>query len=73
MIQKQLLYKAMSRFPSFKLCYEKVAHNKVSSDIYLTIPFGKKFFAWFTYIEKQCICIFLQILKYVIRFIIRCM
>mgnify|MGYP001227187263 FL=1 len=61
MIQKQLLYKAMARFPSFKLCYEKVAHNKVSSDIYLTIPFGKKFFAWFTYIEKQCICIFLQI------------
>ena len=61
MIQKQMLHKAMSRFPSFKLCYEKVAHNKVSSDIYLTIPFGKKFFAWFTYVEKQCICIFLQI------------
>ncbi len=61
MIPKQILHKTMSRFPSFKLCYEKMSHNKVYSEFYLTIPFGKKFFAWFTYIDKQCVCIFLQI------------
>ena len=32
-------------FPNFELSYEKKLHKKVQSDIYLTIPKGKKYFA----------------------------
>ena len=52
----------MNRFPSsLKLSYEKRIHNKVSSDICLAIPMGKKVFAWFTYIHKHAVCIILEI------------
>lgn len=61
MLNSETINKSLKRFPSFKLCYEKIAHNKVSTDLYLTIPFGKKYFAWFTYIDKQNVCIFLEI------------
>ena len=61
MLDSETTHKTLKRFPSFKLCYEKIAHNKVSTDLYLTIPFGKKYFAWFTYIDKKNVCIFLEI------------
>ena len=31
------------RFPDFELSYEKLVHKKVSSDIYVVIPKGKKY------------------------------
>ena len=38
----------LSKFPQVELCYEKKLHNKVRNiDYYITIPFGKKYFAWF--------------------------
>tara|TARA_B100001059_G_scaffold142136_1_gene142075 strand:- start:4541 stop:5539 length:999 start_codon:yes stop_codon:yes gene_type:complete len=61
MITHEITNRLLKRFPSFKLCYEKMSHNKVSSDLYMTIPFGKKYFAWFTYIDKQNVCVFLEI------------
>ena len=37
-------------FPNIELSYEKNIHKKVpSSNIYLTIPKGRKYFAWFKY------------------------
>ena len=41
------LRQILEDFPSFELSYEKKLHKKVQCDIYLTIPKGKKFFAWF--------------------------
>ena len=38
----------LSKFPQVELCYEKKLHNKVRNiEYYLTIPYGKKYFAWF--------------------------
>ena len=38
----------MKDFPNVELSYEKNIHKTVpSSNIYLTIPKGKKYFAWF--------------------------
>ena len=48
--------KLLSRFPLFELCYENVKHSKVPSlhkNLYIAIPFGKKFFVWFTFYENK--------------------
>ena len=50
-----------NRFPSLKLFYEKNTHKKVVSDYYLAVPYGKKYFAWFTHHENQNVCIFIEI------------
>ena len=35
-------------FPKLKLCYEKRFHSKVyNTEYYITVPYGKKYFAWF--------------------------
>ena len=61
----RLTYNQLSQilkdFPSFELSYEKKLHKKVQSDIYLTIPKGKKYFAWFKMYKNQPICFFLEI------------
>lgn len=49
------------RFPKFKLFYEKNTHKKVNTDYYMAIPYGKKYFAWFTYHDNQNVCIFIEI------------
>ncbi len=61
MIPTQHLEKLLCRFPKFKLSYEKIVHKKVYADICLSIPFGKKFFAWFTYYQSKNVCILLEI------------
>ena len=48
-------------FPNLELSYEKKLHKKVQSDIYLTIPKGKKYFAWFKLHKNIPICFFLEI------------
>ena len=51
------------RFPNIQLSYEKIIHNKVDSDFYVAIPYGKKYFAWFTYYEEKSTCVLLEIYK----------
>ena len=58
--------KLLSRFPLFELCYENVKHSKIPklyNNLYIAIPFGKKFFVWFTYYEDKNICLLLEIDK----------
>tara|TARA_B100000963_G_scaffold278699_1_gene247125 strand:+ start:20695 stop:21639 length:945 start_codon:yes stop_codon:yes gene_type:complete len=55
------LSQILNDFPSFELSYEKKLHKKVQSDVYLTIPKGKKYFAWFKLYKNNPICFFLEI------------
>jgi len=49
-------------FPStIKFSYERSTHKKVLSDLYVIIPKGKKYFAWFTHRNRQNVCIFMEI------------
>jgi len=55
----------MKSFPNIELSYEKNVHKTVpSSNIYLTIPKGKKYFAWFRNWRKHSVCFFLELDKY---------
>ena len=49
----------LSKFPSFKLCYEKVAHNKVDG-VCVSIPKGPKCFVWFSLHNSQPNCILIE-------------
>lgn len=51
----------ISFFPKLELSYIKNIHKKVPSDIYLVIPKGRKYFAWFKCWNNQNICFFLQL------------
>tara|TARA_Y100000816_G_scaffold292232_1_gene286513 strand:- start:1855 stop:2820 length:966 start_codon:yes stop_codon:yes gene_type:complete len=56
----------MKSFPNIELSYEKTIHKKVThnlqnKEIYITIPKGNKYFAWFTKYKSRNIVIFLQI------------
>ena len=52
----------MRDFPSVKLSYVKNIHKKVSSaNIFLAIPKGGKYFAWFRNFKKHSVCIFLEL------------
>ena len=47
-----------NRFPSVELSYDKMDHTKVPNyDIYMSIPYGIKVFAWFTYFKESCVCV----------------
>jgi hypothetical protein len=49
------------RFPPIKLFYEKNTHKKVQTDYYTAIPYGKKYFAWFTYYKNENVCVIIEI------------
>jgi len=52
----------MGQFPNIKLSYEKTIHKKVSSaTFFLTIPKGKKYFAWFRYFKYTATCFLLEL------------
>ena len=53
----------LKRFPKIELSYVKTIHNKVYSDIVLAIPYGKKYYAWFSYYKKDFVCFFLEIAR----------
>jgi hypothetical protein len=57
--------KIVYRFPKLELSYETFAHKKVSSnyDICISIPNGKKQFAWFTYYGDTDVCYLMDINK----------
>jgi hypothetical protein len=52
----------ITQFPSVKPFYEKTLHNKVDikNRFYISIPMGKKFFIWFTYLNGRPVCISLS-------------
>lgn len=50
-----------NRFPKVKLFYEKNAHKKVTADYYVAIPYGKKYFAWFTHHNNENVCVLVEI------------
>tara|TARA_B110000444_G_scaffold70540_1_gene66291 strand:+ start:161 stop:1102 length:942 start_codon:yes stop_codon:yes gene_type:complete len=51
----------LKHFPKLELSYEKKSHKKVQSDICLTIPKGKKYFAWFKTYKRNNLCFLLEI------------
>ena len=53
--------KLLKDFPKVELSYEKKLHKKVQTDICLTIPKGKKYFAWFKTFKKNDLCFLLNI------------
>lgn len=52
--------KLLRRLPELKLSYENL-HKKVSSDMYVLIPKGKKHLVWFTYFEDKKVCVFIEV------------
>ena len=52
--------KLLRRLPELKLSYENL-HKKVSSDMYVLIPKGKKHIVWFTYFEDKKVCVFIEV------------
>lgn len=50
----------VNRFPKIKLSYDKIIHKKVCADLYQAIPYGKKYFAWFTWFKNENVCIFME-------------
>ena len=55
--------KILKRFPKFELSYDKQIHKKVytSNDIFMAIPFGNKFYAWFTYYQEKYVCMLIEL------------
>ena len=51
----------LKRFPDFELSYEKLIHKKVSSDIYVAIPKGRKYLLWFTYYKDKNVCFLMEL------------
>lgn len=50
----------LSQFPKIELFYEKVNHNKASTDYCMAIPEGRKNFAWFTCFKNKFVCVLLE-------------
>jgi len=62
---RQELSQLLKGFPNIELSYEKNIHKKVpSSNIYLTIPKGRKYFAWFKHWKKHSVCFLLELDRY---------
>ena len=53
--------KLISFFPKIELTYIKNIHKKIYSDVYLLIPKGQKFFAWFKCWNNKNVCFFFKL------------
>ena len=60
MLTTNEMQKLLIRFPKVELSYDEMIHKKVFADLYQAIPYGKKYFAWFTWYKNQNVCIFLE-------------
>jgi len=60
MLSVNEMQKLLLRFPKVELSYDKMIHKKVHSDYCQAIPYGKKYFAWFTHYKGEDVCIFLE-------------
>ena len=64
MIPKKDYNKILRNFPNVELSYEKNFYKKVlTSNIYITIPKGRKYFAWFYRYKNENVCILLELNK----------
>ena len=56
----------INRFPKIELSYEIKSHKKIptSNLFYIAIPYGKKYFTWFTYYEDKPVCILVELNRY---------
>ena len=59
----------LRRFPDFELSYEKMIYKKVSADMFVVIPKGKKYLAWFTYYKDKNVCILMEMIGRSLQFI----
>jgi hypothetical protein len=59
------LPKIVARFPSFDVSYETVLHKNLPTDEHYTIsvaiPFGKKYYIWYTYYEDKHACFIMEL------------
>jgi hypothetical protein len=58
----------ISNFPTIKLSYENIIHNKVNNsslqcDICAAIPCGKKCFIWFTILNNKNVCFIMELIE----------
>jgi len=58
----------ISNFPSIKLSYENIIHNKVNKsalkyDVCAAIPCGKKCFVWFTIFKNKNVCCLMELME----------
>jgi len=61
-LTRQDLSNILKEFPNVELSYEKNIHKTVpSSNLYLTIPKGKKYFVWFRNWKKYNVCFFMEL------------
>ena len=54
------------RIPYFELSYEKISHKKVfpiDYSVYIAIPTGKKYCAWFSFDKTKDVCYLIQLIK----------
>lgn len=55
----------LKSLPFVELSYERNTHKKVyCSNIYVTIPKGQKYFAWFTNFKRNSVCFFFHLDRY---------
>lgn len=50
----------MKSFPNIKLQFQ-IINNHVLSDYYYAIPYGPKYYVWFTYEDNDYVCLFLEV------------
>jgi len=60
-LTRQEQHNLLSFFPKIELSYIKNIHKKVHSDVYLLIPKGYKFFAWFKCWNNKNVCFIMQV------------
>lgn len=51
----------IANLPKLKPFYDKMINKKVPSDYYVAIPYGKKYLAWFTFYNRENVCIFIEV------------
>jgi hypothetical protein len=64
-VSPQQITNLSNRLPKLELSYETVVHKKVSTiyDICVSIPTGKRQFAWFTYDEDGDVCYLMDLTR----------
>ena len=50
----------MKSFPNIRLQYQRT-NNHILSDYYYAIPYGPKYYVWFTYEDDDYVCLFLEV------------
>jgi hypothetical protein len=62
------IHETMKRFPSFNVSYETMLHKNQTPatdkyNVILSIPYGKKYYMWFTYFLHYDVCILIELNK----------